>query len=356
MINLFAPINNLGYGVAGYNITKELFNKNIKTTLYPIGNIETVGEMTEIVTAINNQINHDKNMPCIKIWHQHDLHSRIGKGKHYGFPIFELTEFSDLEKVSLKHCDEIMVCSDWAKGVILDNINTPANKVHVIPLGVDREIFSQSDQFISRTNTVFFNCGKWEKRKGHDFLLECFNDAFDYSDNVELWMIPENPFIGELNKKWQSAYKESKLGDKIRIIPRQQTQIDIKNIMLQADCGVFPARAEGWNLELLEMMSCGKNVIATNYSAHTQFCNDNNCRLVNIDNTETAIDGVFFDGKHGAWAEISEKQKEQLINHMRKVHAEKQQGSLKLNLEGVETAKKFSWKNSVEEIVNATRL
>ena len=41
---------------------------------------------------------------------------------------------------------------------------------------------------------------------------------------------------------------------------------------------------------------------------------------------------------------------------MRKVHAEKQQGELKLNLEGVETAKKFSWQNSVEEIVNATRL
>ena len=356
MINLFAPINNLGYGVAGYNITKELFNKNIKTTLYPIGNIETVGEMTEIVTAINNQINHDKNMPCIKIWHQHDLHSRIGKGKHYGFPIFELTEFSDQEKVSLKHCDEIMVCSDWAKGVILDNINTPANKVHVIPLGVDREIFSQSDQFISRTNTVFFNCGKWEKRKGHDFLLECFNDAFDYSDNVELWMIPENPFIGELNKKWQSAYKESKLGDKIRIIPRQQTQIDIKNIMLQADCGVFPARAEGWNLELLEMMSCGKPVVTTDYSAHTEFCTDENSYKVKPKSLEKAFDGMYFrEEDKGNWASLKGIEND-LVEALREVYEQWKKDGDVVNKEGIKTAQNMSWAvtaNKVKEAINA---
>ena len=356
MINLFAPINNLGYGVAGYNITKELFKINIKTTLYPIGNIETVGDMTEVVTSVNNQINHDKNLPCIKIWHQHDLHSRIGCGKYYGFPIFELTEFSDQEKFSLKHCDEIMVCSKWAKDLIIHNININPSRIHVIPLGVDREIFFSPEQVISRPSTVFFNCGKWEKRKGHDILLECFNEAFDYNDNVELWMIPNNPFIGDMNQQWENLYKKSKLGDKIKIIPRQQTQIDIRNIMLQSDCGVFPSRAEGWNLELLEMMSCGKNVIATNYSAHTEFCDDNNCRLIDIDNMETAIDGVFFDGNHGTWAEISQKQKEQLINHMRKVHAEKQQGQLKLNIDGVETAKKFSWQKSAQEIVNATGL
>ena len=76
-------------------------------------------------------------------------------------------------------------------------------------------------------------------------------------------------------------YKGSGLGNKIRMIPRQKTQNDVYNIMIQTDCGVFPARAEGWNLELLEMMACGKQVIATNYSAHTEFCNPDNCRLIN---------------------------------------------------------------------------
>jgi len=41
---------------------------------------------------------------------------------------------------------------------------------------------------------------------------------------------------------------------------------------------------------------------------------------------------------------------------MKKVHAEKQQGQLKLNVQGIETAKKFSWQKSAQEIVNATGL
>ena len=92
----------------------------------------------------------------------------------------------------------------------------------------------------------------------------------------------DNPFIGEGNQNWQNLYKNSKLGSKIRMIPRQKTHQDVMSIMRQADCGVFPSRAEGWNLELLEMMALGKDVIATNYSAHTEFCNENNCRLIEI--------------------------------------------------------------------------
>ena len=59
--------------------------------------------------------------------------------------------------------------------------------------------------------------------------------------------------------------------------------------MAKTDCGVFPARAEGWNLELLEMMSCNKPVIATNYSAHTEFCDDKNCMLIDIEDMEILI-------------------------------------------------------------------
>jgi hypothetical protein len=36
--------------------------------------------------------------------------------------------------------------------------------------------------------------GKWEVRKGHDILVELFNDAFMSTDDVELWMCNHNPF------------------------------------------------------------------------------------------------------------------------------------------------------------------
>jgi len=355
MINLIAPINNLGYGVAGYNIFKSLYQINSSVALYPISRPEFVDEYVK--AGLDNRyrsfVNKDGkvgDLPSVKIWHQNDLHSHIGKDSHIGFPIFELTEFNDEEKLSMKHCDKIFVCSQWAKDVVLSQVNFYNENVHVVPLGVDTEIFTPS--LSGRKPTVFLNCGKWEKRKGHDVLLECFNYAFTETDDVELWMMCDNPFIGKNNDAWRDLYKTSPLGSKIRVIPRQQTHKDVYTIMRQADCGVFPSRAEGWNLELLEMMACGKQVIATNYSAHTEFCNAENSHLVTVQELEPAQDGVFFSGSHGRWATFSDSQKEQTILHMRSVHAAKSENRLSINEAGVKTANKFSWQNSAREVIN----
>ena len=180
-----------------------------------------------------------------------------------------------------------------------------------------------------------------------------FNEAFNQDDDVELWMMCDNPFYSEEeNFKWERLYRSSALGDKVRVVPRQPSQQDVYNVMSQADCGVFPARAEGWNLELLEMMSCGKQVIATNYASHTEFCNEDNCMLVNTDDLEDAHDGKWFRGQ-GKWASIKEEQITQIAEHMRAVHEKKKKDELNINQAGVDTAKQFSWLNSAKKIIEA---
>ncbi len=347
MLNIQTPINNLGYGVAGYNILRELYEIDKTICLYPIGQPEQSDEF--IQHSLQNISNLALDRPFVKIWHQHDLTQRIGSGKYFGFPIFELDKFSQQEKISIKHCDEVLVCSKWAASIVESETR---KKASVVPLGVDNAMFCPV-KFNNSPKTIFFNCGKWEKRKGHDVILECFNKAFTSQDNVELWMMCTNPFIGDDNAAWQKLYKTSGLGDKIRLIPRQQRHQDVARLMNMADCGLFPARAEGWNLELLEMMACGKHVIATNYSAHTEFCTPVNSRLINVDNLETAFDGVFFDGSKGFWAELAEDQKDAIIHHMRDIHSLKQSGSLVMNDNGIETANKFTWKNSVNALLGA---
>jgi glycosyltransferase involved in cell wall biosynthesis len=347
MINLQCPINNLGYGVASFNVLRELYRRDPSVALYPIGQPEIMEDF--IQDCLNNIRNFKLDRPHVKIWHQHDLVTRIGRGRHFGFPIFELTQFDQQELISMSHCDELLVCSEWAKGVVNKSVGL---KTSVVPLGVDTEIFYPA-QVINTEKTIFFNCGKWEKRKGHDILGECFNKAFTKTDNVELWMMCDNPFIGDKNEEWQKLYKESGLGDKIRLIPRQQHHQDVARLMNMVDCGVFPARAEGWNLELLEMMACGKHVITTNYSAHTEFCTPVNSRLVNTHNLETAFDGVFFDGTKGFWAELAKDQKDVIIEYMRDVHSLKQSGQLGLNQNGIDTANKFTWKNTVDKLLEA---
>lgn len=351
-INIVAPINQLGYGITGLNIVKTL-SKEHNVSLFMIGQPQvTSQEDANIISqCIKNSHFFDANAPCIKIWHQHDMAQFAGKGIRIGFPIFELDTFSDLEKHQLKTLDLVFVCSEWAKEVVINNIKISQNKVHVIPLGVDLSIFKPSDTLKSST-TKFFNCGKWEIRKGHDVLVNLFNDAFNESDDVELYMMCENPFCSESEQnEWINMYKNSKLGSKIHIIPRQATQQEVYSIMSQTHCGIFPARAEGWNLELLEMMACGKMVITTEYSAHTEFCNSDNSLLIPIDEIETAYDGKWFHGQ-GNWAKIDNNAKEHAISHMRKIFNLNNSGKLTINENGIKTANKFTWENTGREILN----
>jgi len=336
-----APINTLGYGYTGYNLTKQLA-KLSNVSLYPIGQPDR--SFTDIEQYIWTEKPHKVNDIEIKIWHQHELTTWITKGRRIGFPIFELTHFTKQEVESLKHCDHLFVPSKWAQNIIRDHIEIP---VSVIPLGVDNLIFNDLNN-INRKETIFFNCGKWEIRKGHDILIECFNRAFAPQDNVELWLMCHNPFID--NSRWDNLVKNSKLAHKIKLISRQPTQKNVYNIMRQVDCGVFPARAEGWNLELLEVMACGKPVITTNYSAHTEFCNKENANLIEIESFELASDNIWFHGQ-GLWAQITERQKEQLVDYMKNIHKLKQSAGFLKNDKGTETARHFTWENSAKTII-----
>jgi glycosyltransferase involved in cell wall biosynthesis len=350
-INILGPINQLGYGIASLNIVKALAKEN-NVSLFVIGQPQiTNQEDADIISqTIKNSQYPDFNAPCLRIWHQHDMSQFVGKGPKIGFPIFELNKFSDVEKHHLSSLDKIFVCSKWAKEVILDNIDIEENNVNVIPLGVDRSIFRNETKPRGKS-TIFFNCGKWEIRKGHDILVDIFNNAFSEKDNVELWMMCDNPFLTKQETdQWHDLYKTSKLGSKIKILPRLSTQQEVYNLMQNIDCGIFPSRAEGWNLELLELMSCGKPVITTNYAAHTEFCNEKNSYLVDIDELQLAKDGKWFFGQ-GDWAKIGKKQIDQFVNYVQNIHQLNVNNELPINLQGIETANKFSWQNTAKEII-----
>ena len=154
------------------NILKEL-DKIADVALFPIGQPQpTTQDDADLVGKLQNkQSDFDPTAPCVKIWHEHSLAERIGRGKYYGFPIFELNKFDQRRLKNLECCDEIMVCSNWARDVVLDQTKRSENEVHVVPLGVDRNVFNESKNNVSGTQFAILNCGKWEVRKGHDVLV-----------------------------------------------------------------------------------------------------------------------------------------------------------------------------------------
>lgn len=358
MINLNAPINTTtGYGITSTNVWR-LLREKTDIALFPIGgNINLESRDLESITQ--NDVNNSfvpvcKSNPCLKIWHQHDLFNRIGGGKYSALTFFELDSLQPNEVASLNHPDKILVASGWAK-TILENHGIPSENIGIVPLGVDLSVFNPENLKKATVNPelesngdkyVFINVGKWEVRKGHDLLVNVFNEAFTEKDNVELWMVNDNPFLNQQQiNQWHQVYKSSKLGNKIKIFPRLNSHIELAAVMNKADCGIYLSRGEGWNNEVMETMALNKPVILTSYSAHTQYSTPHNSYLIDIDSTEPANDGIWFKGQ-GNWAKVGIPQIEQAIEYMREV----KNNNIRTNKNGLKTAQKYTWQNTADTI------
>lgn len=352
--------------MAAMNIIKSLTELGHKVSVFSANPIQ--GDIPQqfhdsLRAGLENAKFFDVDAPSVRMAHQFDMAQHIGRGKRIGWPIFELDKFNDLELHHLNSQDGLIVCSQWAKDVIYNN-DLPkvprrseyAYSVNVVPLGVDSTIFSPA-RLPRSDKTVFINVGKKELRKGHDVIIECFNRAFTENDNVELWMVWGNRILDNSlpteSKAWTDMYKDSKLREKIVLYEWQNSQKDIANLFNRADCGLFPSRAEGFNLDLLEAMACGLPVITTYYSAHTEFITGENSYYVGVNNNlEKAFDGIWFMG-HGNWLEIDDSTQKDIIEKMKYIHNMKQGGRDLFNAKGVETAKRFSWTNSAQKLVEA---
>lgn len=330
-LNINCPINTTSYGYVSSYFMHHLMKLGWDVRHLPIGpnspDIITADKLKGLRSDWHYQA------PCLKIWHQNQLSGFTGTP--IGFPIFELEDFSEAELHSLRYPEHLFVCSKWAQ-TVLDKYNI---KSEVVPLGYDEEIFHFTN--LPRTSTTMFaNFGKWEVRKGHDILIKAFEAAFSPSDDVHLVMCPTNIFLSKERKEhWERMYLGGKMGARVQLIPRVDTQKTVYNIMEQVHCGIFPARAEGWNLEALEMLACGREIIITNCTGQTEFINDK-CRLVQMtDELEPAYDGVFFDGTRH-WRKFGQDQFDQLVNHMREYHKNRPDNS------SFTSVRKFTWENS----------
>ena len=342
-----------GYGVTGAHLLRAMQQRGVPVAFFPLGAVDrTLAENPQLHQAVNLQDAYRPDVPSVRLSQQFDLAMHVGRGAHVAYTIFELDTFTPRELHHLATQDAIFVCSEWARQLCLDNglTDTP---LHIVPLGVDRTIFNENIAPKRRwTNeTVFMQVGKLEPRKGQLDLLRAFEDAFTPKDNVRLVLSCGNPFVSKADlDAMLRPFRKSPLAARITLLTAElPTQTDVAELMAAADCGVFAARAEGWNLEALEMLSMGKSVIATDYSAHTEFMNESNARLIAIDSTEQA-----FPGKHpGRWASWGTRQHDQLVTQLREVYAQKQQGTLALNAAGIATAQRFTWEASADALIRS---
>jgi len=344
-LNLFSPLCQTGYGVVGTNVLKQMLLRNISVASFPLGGVHVEQDIAELVhQSIERADSLDRSAPCLKIWHQHDLATTIGRGEYFAIPYFELDTLTDKERFHLRVPDRVLVSSEWHKNVV--DTQAEINSTIWNP-GVDTSTFCPPEVKRSDGPYRFLVAGKWEVRKGHDILCDIFNSTFGPADNVELLLLTSNPFLSKKEgHRWERLYKDSKLGDKIHIIPHQETHGQVVSLMQQCSCGVFPSRAEGWNLELLECMACGLPVVTFDHTAHSEFCDNKNSYIIKPRSVEPAYDGKWFFGT-GNWAKITRQNQKDFGSLMRFCYENRPE-----NPSGVETASNLSWENCVEKLDN----
>ena len=339
-----------GYGVAGAHLLRALQQQRIPVAYFPIGPVDaSLTENPKLRAALEAQGSYRPDAPSVRLSQQFDLAQHIGRGPRVGFTIFALDTFTPRELHNLHSQDALMVCSDWARQVCLEN-GVNSLPIHVVPLGVDRAVFhEQVTPARTFKETTFLQVGKLEPRKGQLELLRAFEAAFTPKDSVHLVLVCGNPFLSrEQMEALLKPFHRSPMTAKITLLTEElPSQHEVAGWMAAADCGVFVARAEGWNLEALEMLAMGRDVIATDYSAHRQFLVPENARLIRIDELEPAAGGATA----GRWAAWGTAQHDQLVMQLRAVHALRQSDGRQRNVAGLATATQFSWDASASAMV-----
>lgn len=353
--SLMAPFCRTGYGVVGANLLRELLQLGAPVSYFPLGAVDrTIAQVDDLDRALARQGNYDDAGASVRISQQFDLAMHVGRGPRIGFPIFELDRFHPYERHQLARQERLLVTCEWARTVLHENGVTQV-PIDIVPLGVDRRVFHEqvTPAHPAGNATVFMSVGKLEPRKGQLELLRAFESAFTPRDAVRLILICHNPFVDAATKARQlEPFRTSPMTGRITLVTTPfNTQSELAAQMAMADCGVFPARAEGWNLEALEMLSLGRTVIATACTAHTAFLNHHNARLIGVDALEESIPGA----RRGRWAAWNARQHEQLVTEMRRVHDLRQQAPLATNMAGVRTAKAHSWTASAVALLTSVQ-
>jgi glycosyltransferase involved in cell wall biosynthesis len=165
----------------------------------------------------------------------------------------------------------------------LTNLSIDPNKISVIPTGVDVDLFKNGKT--NPESSVIF-VGSLTKRKGINYLLE----AVSKIDNIKLIIVGDGPEMGSLRLLANSLAISERVTFAGSVAPH-----GLPRYYSYASIFVLPSLREALPLSLLEAMSCGLPIIATNISGMSEVIKDGyNGFLVEPANVEQLKEKIKF--------------------------------------------------------------
>ncbi len=271
--------------------------------IFPIGGVDVSSQKIQpdfgawLQNGINTGLSRlNRNDPTLKLWHINGSVEMISKYQKL-LTFHETDRLTDFEKTILKLQDEVLVTSNYTRGVFEEsNI-----KAKYIDLGFDSDNFySIAVQPIPHTIT-FGLFGKFELRKGHAKILRAWAKAFGNNFQYRLVAAISNPFLGKnpneaqaaLNRELTNIFEGKRYGN-ISIINPVATNAEYNHIINNIDIVLACSRGEGRDLPVFHAVGLGKHCVGLNAHAYKDYLNQDNAVLIEPSGMIEANDGIFF--------------------------------------------------------------
>ena len=194
-------------------------------------------------------------------------------------------------------------------------------KLRILPVGVDSALFRPDAPPMpvpGARGFRFLSVFTWLQRKGWPLLVEAYLREFHPDEDVTL-ILKTNPGVAPILEAFVTGLRLPWDGHAPIIV--DQRGLPAPHLAgLYAACHAFvlPTRGEGWGLPLMEAMAAGLPVIATRWSAQTDFLNDDNAYLINLEGLEPAPPHVELGHLYGGrlWAKPSIDHLRALMRHV----------------------------------------
>jgi autotransporter strand-loop-strand O-heptosyltransferase len=203
----------------------------------------------------------------------HYFYENYPDGKSIAYNAWETTKQPDDFFENLKKFDQVWVPTQWQKDCTVEQ-GIPEWKVKVVPEGVDIKTYKPKNYVISKPVNRpfrFILVGRWDYRKSTKEIIETFVKTFSEDDNVELLINVDNPFAYDgMNSTEERLERYGIKHSGIKILHHLSKEEYVETLK-SSDVFLSCARGEGWNLPLIEAMSCGIPSMYSNWGGQLEF-------------------------------------------------------------------------------------